>query len=58
VVGHNPGLEELLEALTGLHEHLPTATLARVDLSIRRWAEVRTAAPGQLVHLWRLKELP
>jgi phosphohistidine phosphatase len=32
VVGHNPGLEELVEALTGEAESMPTAALARIDL--------------------------
>ncbi len=33
LVGHNPGLEELLEHLTGESEEMPTAALARIVLS-------------------------
>lgn len=47
VVGHNPGLQELLSRLTGDHNTpmLP-ATLARVDLDIAAWSELRAAPEG------------
>jgi phosphohistidine phosphatase len=32
LVGHNPGLEELVEHLTGEHVRLPTSALALVDV--------------------------
>src|SRR5262245_36964441 len=34
IVGHNPGLEELVEQLTGEREDLPTAALAQIRLPI------------------------
>jgi phosphohistidine phosphatase len=52
VVGHNPGLEELLEALTGQAEPLPTAALAQVLLPVQSWRELSSATRGQLVNLW------
>jgi phosphohistidine phosphatase len=55
VVGHNPGLEELLEALTGEAEPLPTAALAEVALSIAHWGQAK-AAQGQLVNVWLPRE--
>jgi phosphohistidine phosphatase len=58
VIGHNPGLEELLEMLTGEHEHLPTAAIARVDLDIPRWQSLTDETRGKLVMVWRPKELP
>ncbi|MEA3439840.1 MAG: histidine phosphatase family protein [Chloroflexota bacterium] len=57
VVGHNPGVEELLEALTGEWERMPTAALAQVSLSIRSWSELEGETQGELVNLWRPKEL-
>jgi phosphohistidine phosphatase len=57
VVGHNPGLEDLVEALTGLHEILPTAALARVALPIDGWSELRLDGNARLEQLWRPKEL-
>lgn len=58
IVGHNPGLEELLEALTGEQEALPTAAIARVDLSIQSWHELTDETSGKLIDVWRPKELP
>ncbi len=57
VVGHNPGLEELLQALTGEMQPLPTAALAQVELPIQQWAEVKSVRRGKLVEIWRPKEL-
>jgi phosphohistidine phosphatase len=57
VVGHNPAMEELLEALTGGFERLPTAALALVELPIERWSELEDGPEGKLIHLWRPKEL-
>ena len=42
MVGHNPGLEELLHILTGSTEHMPTAALARIELSSSKWSEIAT----------------
>ncbi|HYP54528.1 MAG TPA: histidine phosphatase family protein, partial [Pyrinomonadaceae bacterium] len=40
LVGHNPGMEELIKALTGADELMPTAALARVELDVETWAKV------------------
>lgn len=56
VVGHNPGLERLLEALTGSFEALPTAALARVALPIARWRDLTVETRGMLLAVWRPKE--
>ncbi|MBN1247579.1 MAG: histidine phosphatase family protein [Anaerolineae bacterium] len=57
IVGHNPGLEVLLEVLTGKSEWLPTAALAHIELPINSWADVREYVGGELVNLWLPKEL-
>ena len=44
VVGHNPGFEELAEALAGDHDdgvRLPTAGLAVVEFDVERWDAAR-----------------
>jgi phosphohistidine phosphatase len=56
LVGHNPGMEELLTFLTGEERHMPTAALACVALDAERWAKARTRA-GRLEWLVRPKEL-
>ena len=57
VVGHNPGLEELLLALTGCDEELPTGSLSRISLPITRWRDLKLTTKGKLVQIWRPKEL-
>ena len=57
IVAHNPGLEELLETLTGQAERLPTAALAQVSLPIDRWRALTLETKGTLVNLWRPKEM-
>ena len=57
IVGHNPGLEELIALLTGELEPLPTAALAQIALPIERWSALDTAIRGTLIGVWRPKEL-
>jgi phosphohistidine phosphatase len=57
LVGHNPGMEELLVAVTGHAERMPTGALAQVRFAADRWAEVSVDGPGDLVQLWCPKEL-
>ena len=52
VVGHNPGLELLLEELTGAAEFLPTAALAQVELPLQHWVELDDETDAKLVNLW------
>ena len=59
VIGHNPGLELLIDELTGCHENMPTAALAQVCLPIDNWPEILSLSNknrGQLIRLWRPKE--
>jgi phosphohistidine phosphatase len=57
VVGHNPGLEELLEELTGASETLPTAALVQVMLPIQSWSELDEDVSGELVQIWQPRQL-
>jgi phosphohistidine phosphatase len=56
LVGHNPGFEELFEALTGEASDLRTASLACIELSVEKWSRVR-AGVGNLKWLMAPKEL-
>jgi phosphohistidine phosphatase len=47
LVGHNPGLEELIRVLTGKIQVMPTATLAKNGLNIEKWTEI-TSNCGKL----------
>ena len=57
VVGHNPGLEELLEMLVGRMELIPTATLALVLLPLAQWQDLNHQTTGKLINLWRPREI-
>lgn len=57
VVGHNPGLEELVEALTGEYQPMPTAALAQVSLPIEGWSELNDEVEGKLSGFWSPKSL-
>lgn len=57
LVGHNPGMEELVKVLAGVAERFPTAALANVALPITSWDQLTPRTGGQLLHLWRPKEL-
>lgn len=57
VVGHNPGLETFLDALTGVGEPMPTAALAYVKLPINTWQDLNEGTLGELVNLWRPRDL-
>lgn len=56
LVGHNPGLENFLELLTGSVETMPTATLSKVILSTSNWPAV-SSDTGALKWIVRPKEL-
>jgi phosphohistidine phosphatase len=57
IIGHNPGLEELVEQLTGERHDLPTAALAHIVLEIDQWRDLERSTRGTLLGHWRPKEL-
>ncbi|HEX6984292.1 MAG TPA: histidine phosphatase family protein [Planctomycetaceae bacterium] len=56
VVGHNPGMEQLVRSLTGDPAHMPTAAVARIELPIDDWDAIRGGATGRLAALWKPKD--
>lgn len=57
VIGHNPGLEEFLEQLTGHYMPLTTAALAHVELPLAHWGDFAADTRGALLRLWQPREL-
>ncbi len=57
LVGHNPGIELLVEQLTTRPEAMPTAALAVIDLPLTSWAELTLDTPCTLRHVYRPREL-
>jgi phosphohistidine phosphatase len=56
LIGHNPGFEELLTALTGESQRMPTAALAYIELEVEKWSNV-SAGSGKLAWLVKPKDL-
>jgi len=56
LVGHNPGMEELLGLLVGVEMHMPTASLAKVVLGSKKWDKI-LAETGVLESFVRAREL-
>ncbi len=57
VVGHNPGMEDLVEELGGQYHRMPTAALVQFELPIDSWADLDEGTTGRLVNIWRPKEI-
>lgn len=58
VVGHNPGLEELLETLVERYEPMTTAALAHIRLGeLGRWGAIDSSTRGELIKLWQPMEV-
>jgi phosphohistidine phosphatase len=57
LIGHNPGFEELLAFLTNDRRRLPTCALAKIQLDVVSWKDVRTGE-GNLEWFIVPKELP
>ena len=57
VVGHNPGMEDLVQGLTGEDVTFPTAALAVIECEIDSWADLALTGVETLVRLWRPREL-
>lgn len=57
LVGHNPGMEELLLRLTGVTESMSTAALAKIDFDVDQWSAISEQRRGSLDWLVKPKDL-
>lgn len=57
VIGHNPGLEYLLQEISGQIESLATSVIAFVSLPLDHWVDLDDKVAGELIEVWRPKEL-
>lgn len=57
LVGHNPGLEELVSELSGHEERMPTAALAIFRLHDLSWRDFDASTPVESYEIERPKEL-
>ena len=51
IVGHNPGLEELVEMLTGEIHLMPTCSLAQVKFRVGKWSDIDNKTKGKVGEL-------
>ncbi len=52
IVGHNPGLEALLQFIDGKIESLPTGSMAYLAVNIKTWSELNLESIGDLIGFW------
>ena len=57
LVGHNPGIEEMILLLGGEHHRMSTAALAQLTLPIENWFDVTLIPRADLVELWRPRDV-
>ena len=57
VISHNPGLDTFLEMVCDECGHMPTACVAYIKYSFGRWADLREYSRGELVQLWKPREI-
>ncbi len=56
IVGHNPGLEDLIEQLSGEEYAMPTAAVVQLELPIDRWRDLRLSTGATVRDYWRPKD--
>ena len=52
LVGHNPGLEQLVNMLSSEEHTMPTCSLVHVQLCINTWSEIDYKTKGKLLEIW------
>ena len=57
IIGHNPGLESLLQILADEIKALPTAAVAQLSLDISSWQDLNLNTRGKIKHLWLPREI-
>lgn len=57
VVGHNPGVEQLVDILTASDKRMPTAAIAVIELPIDTWAALGPATRSKLRARYKPKDL-
>jgi phosphohistidine phosphatase len=57
VIGHNPGLEALLQVLEGKVNALPTGAVAFLELELKHWRDLNPSTVGELVNFWDPDEM-
>lgn len=54
VVGHNPGLEALIQLFDHKVDNLSTGSLAYLVLNLQEWSKLTSETPGDLIGYWKI----
>jgi phosphohistidine phosphatase len=57
LVGHNPGVEELVRMITGEEYIMPTCSLVHIQFPTDNWNEINYKTRGKLLGTWQPREL-
>ena len=57
VIGHNPGMESVLQILTGQIVALPAAAAANISLVTDSWKDLELENSAELNQLWKPKDI-
>jgi phosphohistidine phosphatase len=49
MVGHNPGIDELVSLLTGEEHIMSTCSLVHIQFSMNTWSEINYKSRGRLI---------
>lgn len=58
MVGHNPGIEELVEMIGDRGEHIPTATLVSILFPVLEWGEIDLEGDNEIRGIWTPADFP
>ncbi len=56
IIGHNPGIADWLDMMTGELLRFPTAALAEISLQLERWRDLGQGVAAELTWVWYPKE--
>jgi|SRR5271157_508354 len=57
LIGHNPGLEALVQILSGQIESLPTAAIAYMVIPVKHWSELDVDTRAEIIEIWQPHKL-
>jgi phosphohistidine phosphatase len=57
LIGHNPGLEPLVELLTGEIHLMSICSLAHVKLPVDKWSDIDNKIKGKVAAMWQPRDL-
>lgn len=57
IVAHNPDMEGFLRNVCDAKEEMSTAAIACIQFDLSSWSNLTTSAKGNLISIWRPKEI-